>query len=119
MISDAERREVARKLREIEERTLLDVTDGELLDLLAEAVGLDGYEGEHFEGGLLYCLADLIDRPTCENVHDGREFECSECGMQWHLLDRADALEEWAHVRSPRYCPNCGEEVIPHAERRD
>ena len=61
MISDEERREVARNLREIEERTLLDVTDGELLDLLAEAVGLDGYEGEHSEGGLLYCLADLID----------------------------------------------------------
>ena len=53
MISNNERREVARNLREIEERTLLDVTDGELLDLLAEAVGLDGYEGEHFEGGLL------------------------------------------------------------------
>ena len=64
-------------------------------------------------------LADLIDRPTCRNVHDGREFECSACGMQWHLLDRADALEEWAHVRSPRYCPGCGAEVIPDAERRD
>lgn len=55
---------MARNLREIEERTLLDVTDGELLDLLSEAVGLDRYESEHFEGGLLYCLADLIDRPT-------------------------------------------------------
>lgn len=43
MISDTERREVARNLREIEERTLLDVTDGELLDLLAEAVDIDGY----------------------------------------------------------------------------
>ena len=64
-------------------------------------------------------LADLIDRPTCENVHDGREFECSECGMQWHLLDRADSMEEWAHVRRPKFCPSCGKEVVSHAERRD
>lgn len=54
------------------------------------------------------------DRPerTCRNVYDGREFECSECGMQWHLLDRCDALEEWAHVRNPRYCPECGAKVV-------
>ena len=47
-ISDTERREIACKLREIEGRTTSELTDGELLDLLAEAVGLDGYEGEHF-----------------------------------------------------------------------
>lgn len=49
---------------------MMELTDGELLDLLAEAVGLDRYESEHFEGGLFYCLADLIDRPTCCNVYD-------------------------------------------------
>lgn len=49
---------------------------------------------------------------TCENVYGGREFECSECGMQWHLLDRTDATEEWAHVRTPGFCPNCGAKVV-------
>ena len=115
-ISDDERREVARNLREIEERTLLDVTDGELLDLLAGAVGLDGYEGEHFEGGLLYCLADLIDRPTCKMVectidHGSRSWgtRCTACG------------KEFEHVK-PSYgwhnCPNCGAEVDDENVRR-
>ncbi len=49
---------------------------------------------------------------TCENVYGGREFECSECGMQWHLLDRTDATEEWAHVRTPGFCPSCGAKVV-------
>lgn len=48
----------------------------------------------------------------CRNIYDGREFRCSECGMQWHLLDRADFGEEWAHVRSPAYCPCCGAKVV-------
>lgn len=88
------------------------LTDGELLDLLASAVGFDRYWIEDFAEGLFKRIADLVDRPTCGNVHDGREFECSECGMQWHLLNRADPLEEWAHVRRPRHCPNCGAKVI-------
>lgn len=48
----------------------------------------------------------------CRNSYGGREFECSACGMQWHLLDRADACDEWAHVRTPRFCPNCGAKVV-------
>lgn len=47
----------------------------------------------------------------CRNVYDGREFECSNCGMQWHLLDRCDVYDEWAHVRTPRFCPGCGAKV--------
>lgn len=108
-ISDTKRREVARKLREIEWRTMPVLTDGELLDLLAEAAGLDRYEGEHFEGGLLYCLADLIDRPTCENAadpYDGGLFVCSKCGERWELTcgNLADN-----HLC---FCPRCGAEVV-------
>ena len=104
-----ERREVARNLREIDERTLLDVTDGELLDLLAEAVGLDGYEGEHFEGELLYCLADLIDRPTCRNEEDSydRTFLCSACGYEAYTYSDSNCSP---HDFS--YCPECGAEVV-------
>ena len=97
MISDTERREVARNLREIEERTMLDLTDGELLDLLAGAVGLDGYEG----GNLFDYLADLIDRPTTTRhgkfrTKYGRETPCCEvCG--YSIGDM-----RWNH------CPKCG-----------
>lgn len=109
-INDTERRDAARNLREIEERTLLDVTDGELLDLLAEAVDLDGYEGEHLEGGLLYCLADLIDRPTCNMTecsidHGSRSWgtRCSRCNTEF---------EHEKPVYGWRYCPKCGAEVV-------
>lgn len=109
MISNNERREVARNLREIEERTLLDVADGELLDLLAEAAGLDGYEVEHSEGGLLYCLADLIDRPTCRNKEDShdRTFLCSACGYEAHTYSDSNCNpHDFSH------CPECGAEVV-------
>lgn len=128
MISDDERREVAARLRnELQymkkrswwyEGAMVEEGGNAAFRNIAGAVKPgSNFNDEYIE--TVERLADLIDRPTCRNVHDGREFECSECGMQWHLLDRADALEEWAHVRSPRYCPNCGAEVIPHAERRD
>ena len=109
MISDEERREVARNLREIEERTLLDVTDGELLDLLADAVDLDGYEGEHFEGGLLYCLADLIDRQTCRNKENSydRTFLCSACGYEAYTYSDSNC-----NPHDFSYCPECGAEVV-------
>lgn len=49
---------------------------------------------------------------TCTNTYDGREFECSECGVQWHLLSRADVFDEWKHVVNPAFCPNCGAKVV-------
>lgn len=106
MISDTERRDIARKLREIEERTLLDVTDGELLDLLAEAVDLDGYEDKHSEGGLLYCLADLIDRPKAKREDAGNYWLCGHCGA----FSRKDAATDCFCVIPSRCCGNCGME---------
>lgn len=109
-INDTERREVARNLREIEERTLLDVTDGELLDMLAEAVGLDGYDGEHFEGGLLYCLADLIDRPTCQMVECAIDYGSRSWGMRCTACGK-----EFEHMKPGygwRFCQSCGAEVV-------
>ena len=110
MISDEERREVARNLLEIEERTLLDVADGELLDLLAEAVDLGSYEGEHFGGGLLYCLADLIGRPTCQMV----ECTIDNGSRSWGMRCTACG-DEFEHMKPSygwHYCPNCGAEVV-------
>lgn len=109
MISDTERREAARKLREIERQTLCELTDGELIDFLVEAVGFNRYTNEDFEGGLFYCLAELIERPTCsmeyrpewsgDEIYPTRAYECSVCG---HIVMDG----------KPDYCPWCGAEVV-------
>ena len=109
MISDTERREVARNLREIEERTLLDVTDGELLDLLAVAVGFDRCGSKNFDDGLFERIAELVDRPTCKNseyLYDGSFFECSKCGERWELTCGSPA------DNNLNFCPRCGAEVV-------
>lgn len=72
MVTDEERREIARKLREIERQTLCELTDGELIDFLVEAVGFNRYTNEDFDEGLLGRIADLIDRPTCKNDRVGK-----------------------------------------------
>ena len=115
MISDEKRREAARKLREIERQTLCELTDGELIDFLVEAVGFNRYTNEDFDEGLLGRMADLIDRPTCEVVsvmfrddYDEYEVELS-CGDSIRWLGTAEDLA---------FCPSCGAEVVD-AERRD
>ena len=105
MISDKERREIARKLREIERQTLCELTDGELIDFLVEAVGFNRYTNEDFDDGLLGRIADLIDRPSTTRhgkfrTKYGRETPCCEvCG--YSIGDM-----RWG------YCPKCGAEVV-------
>lgn len=105
MISDQKRREVARRLREIERQTLCELTDGELIDFLVEAVGFNRYTNEDFDEGLLGRIADLIDRPSTTRhgkfrTKYGRETPCCEvCG--YSIGDM-----RWG------YCPKCGAEVI-------
>ena len=104
-ISDTERREAARKLREIERQTLCELTDGELIDFLVEAVGFNRYTNEDFDEGLLGRIADLIDRPSTTRhgkfrTKYGRETPCCEvCG--YSIGDM-----RWG------YCPKCGAEVV-------
>lgn len=105
MISDTERREIARKLREIEWRTMPEMTDSEILDLLIASVGFDPCGSEYFDEGLLGRIADLIDRPSTTRhgkfrTKYGRETPCCEvCG--YSIGDM-----RWG------YCPKCGAEVI-------
>lgn len=110
MISDSERREVAQKLREIEWRAMPELTDGELIDLLARTVGFNRYTNGDFDEGLLGRIADLIDRPTCTVVsgmfrdeYDEYEVELS-CGDSIRWLGSAEDLA---------FCQNCGAEVVP------
>lgn len=60
-------------------------------------------------------LADLIDRPTCKNSKLYKDvFECSECHCCLELI--TGVCNEYGDPFSvpfmPRYCPNCGAEVM-------
>ena len=94
------------------------LTDGELLDLLAAAVGFDRYWIEGFAEGLFKRIADLVDRPTCRNVYDEvydeyeggcceNGFKCSKCG------ELVEDCEGYRVKGTFNYCPNCGAEVVP------
>ena len=117
MIGNEERRKVARRLRELDHVA----TDRDAIESGADKLVKAVYGDRPYSPiersarnlrGLAMTLASLVDRPTCRNVDDGRELECSERGMQRRLLDRADALEERAHVRNPGYCPHCGRKAV-------
>lgn len=109
-ISDEERREVAHRMRECD---VSGFKESAIVPFL-ECLGL-GYANWR---GVLDRLADLIDRPTCEDVSDfdHEAFKCSRCGHRVLSLggDSCDAV-----VVSPDgliseyyYCPNCGKEVV-------
>ena len=60
-------------------------------------------------------LADLIDRPTCENKGTSDFFICSRCGFQHPIAGKASAdgcgkpvvvMVEFS------YCPKCGRQVV-------
>lgn len=109
MISNEERREAAQKLREIEWRAMPELTDGELIDLLARTVGFNRYTNGDFDEGLLGRIADLIDRPTCTVESVIYRDECEEyevrlsCGHEVTTTGSADDLA---------FCHYCGAEVV-------
>lgn len=104
MISDAERRKVARKLRE-------DAANDKLREHVFVEEIIVGCIGEtmHDEWGnvreveILTKLADLIDRQMCRKLipdeMEGSVF-CSNCGA------------EIGEYSVPNYCHNCGAEVV-------
>ena len=106
MISDTERREIARKLREIEGRTTSELTDGELLDLLADKVRFGRYGSKGFDELLFGRIADLIDRPKAKREDAGNYWLCGHCGA----FSRKDAVTDCFGVIPSRCCGNCGRE---------
>lgn len=111
MISDEERRRVAKALREPSELLNIRVPIYEALDMPPDvAETLVSSEGvEHNNRRLLNRLADLIDRPTCRNLSPkpADVLLCSECGEHVDI-----AYMETCDEYHAKYCPNCGAEVV-------
>lgn len=110
-ISDEERREAAKRLRGLDataaNRDTLEQAVYKLMKAVRGDVPFSPIRcSVRNPCGLAGMLADLIDRPTCRNIggEDGTNgehhgFFCSDCGFA-------------ASVTDPRYCPNCGAEVV-------
>ena len=111
MLSDEKRREVARGLRRVD--VFVDpMDDAEVCDRreVEHALDLENEDGWYRADDVHY-LADLIDRPTCRDVGDGRQFRCSKCGCEVDINDMDGESTMWLEgciAFAPRFCPNCG-----------
>lgn len=110
MISNNERREVAKRLRGLDATITNRDTLEQAVDKFMKAVCGDipfspiRYSVRNL-CGLAGILADLIDRPTCKNLatKPADELLCSGCGEHVDI-----AYMESADDYHARYCPNCG-----------
>lgn len=122
MISDEERREVAKRLRGLDATITNRDTLEQAVDKFMKAVRGDipfspiRYSVRNL-CGLAGILADLIDRPTCRNVYNeicdeyegGRcknGFKCSECG------EIVEDYEGYRITGTFNCCPKCEREVV-------
>ena len=97
MITDNERREVAKELRKLATPGCIRYAE-EFYEELREIVAFD--RDGSFEG-VANSLADLIDRPTCHLVEDEDGYTaCSECGCTALCM------------RDATYCPACGSVIV-------
>lgn len=104
MISNEERREAAENMRYLSDGNRVRYKE-EFFELLDETV-MEPDTGYHEMNDVFDRLADLIDRPTCRNLGleegtngEGYDFFCSRCGFAADVVD-------------PKYCPECGAEVV-------
>lgn len=127
MISDEERRRVAKALREpsnpLDLHASLYAAFGTCAEAVFTTVPSDFYR--HNNARLLNRLADLIDRPTCElvEVWNGEAkqhyLDCTACHFGRLAIELDDAGVRfnsralWAGVdyTSLTHCPYCGAEV--------
>lgn len=114
MVSDEQRREIAANLRSESEAWLDTFPDSTLNDEDNDAIMFDISRFVLFEGtptvGEFYArLADLIERPTCENGERliERTFLCSACGYEAYAYSDSNC-----NPHDFSYCPDCGAEVI-------
>ena len=115
VISDEERREVAKRLRVLDATITNRDTLEQAVDKFMKAVCGDipfsqiRYSVRNL-CGLAGILADLIDRPTCQMV----ECTIDNGPCAWGMRCTASG-EEFGRVEPDdgwHYCPNCGAEVV-------
>lgn len=122
-ITNEERREVTERLRRRARwmNRNKDWYDNDDLDQgnrayrnIADSVEEGSNFGNHYEETVRK-LADLIDRPTCKNASGYLDvFECSECRCRVDIVGENgnEYGEPFSVPFMPRYCPNCGAEVV-------
>ena len=122
MITDEERREVARKLRELAGKNQGKL--GSVINILEVTLLEQEITGTRNLPTIAHVLeryADLIDpqERTCRNIHDAESygwFECSECGCGLEVLNDegiSNIEDRDGHfIDRPRYCPNCGAMIV-------
>ena len=106
MTTDSERREVARRLRELKDPYW---AGGNSSEASMDVMGVESYLRRN---GLSSNLADLIEpepERTCQDVEGGNFFRCSKCGCE--LMRFADGWKP-LYMGEVRYCPNCGARVV-------
>lgn len=117
MTSDEKRREVAQELRELRHTTYY---REEVVENICDVISIADPVNTFREPEDVYkLLADLIDRPTCNDVGGSYEFRCSVCGCVIHIF-RDDGFGDDGSAMTiggdslyvPHYCPNCGAEVL-------
>lgn len=105
MISDQERREVAAKLRGLDEH--IDGVPPVCSRQVHNAMALSAIRAVVGKGDIFHLLADLIDRPTSKQEHNGAYWRCTHCGA----FTRKDAVVMDGLGAVPlRHCGNCGRE---------
>lgn len=95
---DEERREVAAKLRGLDEH--IDGVPPLCSPQVYNAMALSAIRAVVGKGDIFHLLADLIDRPMTRNLSEKPEFVCELCGAVW-LYDLGFT-----------HCPECGAEVV-------
>lgn len=104
-ISDQERREVAARLRDLDEH--IDGVPPVRSPQVHNAMALSAIRAVVGKGDIFHLLADLIDRPTAKQEHNGAYWRCAHCGA----FTRKDAVVmDGLDVVPLRHCGNCGRE---------
>ena len=118
MISNEERREVARKLRERTKKPMgksMQRMFTETLGIYAHHISwMNPDKATNRWDVIVNYLADLIDRPTCRNIYAETEkvggcengFKCSECG------NMVEDYEGYRVSGEFNYCSKCGAIVV-------
>ena len=117
MITDKQRREVARKLRKLASENQGAIGSMcKMQEVLTQAKKITGTMNLPSVAHVLERYADLIDRPTCKPKDRGIGYVDAVCDSFWcpSCSFEIDVhIGEDQHLtEAAKYCPNCGAEVV-------